>query len=239
VCFVSVCRVTLLQTRHFKHLQQCNEMPPLAFMTIPPVSHDRCRLTLMKRNHFDRQTNDSHMDAALRDSRLNVQGVDKSALLSLCHFPILKAQITPVPFPLPMSYFLDILPPVSSAYWYQQKKHLTGWLKPSFFVSISPSISKHYNLVAERTRWIFFFRMLSLLFSFLFFYNFVFLMTWTKLCIHPSDGTITSTALPSMSTSDNYMFPWEKKIAHQKPRLVNKHTLVSKLKSISGISRLI
>lgn len=92
------------------------EMPPLAFMTIPPDSHGRSRLTLMKRKHFDPQTNDSHMDAALRDSGLNVQGVNKSPLLSLCHFPVLKAHITPIPFPLPMSYFLDILPPVSSAY---------------------------------------------------------------------------------------------------------------------------
>jgi hypothetical protein len=90
-------------------------MPLSAFMIIPPASHGRSRLTLMKRNHFDPQTNDSHMDAALQDSGLNVQAVNKSPLLSLRHFPVLKAQITPIPFPLPMSYFLDILPPVASA----------------------------------------------------------------------------------------------------------------------------
>ena len=154
---VSVCTVTPFQTRHFKHFQQCMsiDMPPFpAFMTIPPASHGRSRLTLMKRNHFDPQTNDSHMDAALQDSWLNVQGVNKSPLLSLRHFPVLRVQITPIPFPLPMSYFLEILPPVSNSYWHQLKKHLTGWLKPSFCISISPSIPKHYNLVVERIRWI-------------------------------------------------------------------------------------
>jgi len=93
------------------------DMPPLqAFMTIPPAPHGRSRLTLMKRNHFDPQTNDSHKDAALQDSGPNVQGVNKSPLLSLRHFPVLKTQITPSTFPLPMFYFLDIPPPGSSAY---------------------------------------------------------------------------------------------------------------------------
>jgi len=92
------------------------DIPRLTFMTIPPTPHGRSRLTLIKRKHFDLQTNDSHTDAALQDSGLNVQGVNKSPLLSLCYFSVLKAKITPTPFPFPMSYFLDILPPVSSAY---------------------------------------------------------------------------------------------------------------------------